>query len=109
MLKLHKTPTPVLEAWYQQIHAELERRRASEIDQRPGEIERRIVREWTYILQRVCCGKGNCRRCGGRNYTHGPYWYAYRRMDGKLMSHYVGKQWQPVDSHDGFDNAEQVQ
>lgn len=34
----------------------------------------------------IRCGKPNCKRC-----PHGPYWYAYRTVKGKLRKRYVGK------------------
>lgn len=41
---------------------------------------------WTLRFQKVKCSKPNCSRC-----PHGPYWYAYRRVNGKLISQYIGK------------------
>ena len=41
----------------------------------------------TYQLERVKCGKPNCQKC-----PHGPYWYGYKRVGGKLKSFYVGKE-----------------
>ena len=39
----------------------------------------------TYQLERVHCGK----KCGGC--PHGPYWYAYYRSGGRVVSKYIGK------------------
>lgn len=41
----------------------------------------------TYQLEKVNCGKPNCEKC-----PHGPYWYGYRRVNGKLVSFYIGKE-----------------
>jgi len=41
----------------------------------------------TYQLEKVKCGKPNCEKC-----PHGPYWYGYKRVNGKLKSFYVGKE-----------------
>lgn len=41
----------------------------------------------TYQLEKVSCGKPNCEKC-----PHGPYWYGYKRVNGKLVSFYVGKE-----------------
>lgn len=41
--------------------------------------------EWTYRCEYVCCG-----RCKSRC-AHGPYWYGYRREDGRLKKKYFGK------------------
>jgi hypothetical protein len=75
------------------------------IPEKPGELERRTLADWCYILQLVNCGKGKCRLCSGIHYKHGPYWYGYRRIEGKMRSIYVGKTWRPIDSTDGFDDA----
>jgi hypothetical protein len=50
-----------------------------------------------YQLERVRCGKVGC-KCGGEaGELHGPYWYAYWRVEGKLKSRYVGKKLKPVE------------
>jgi len=43
--------------------------------------------EVTYRLERVRCGKPNCRSC-----PHGPYWYAYYREGKTLRSKYIGRE-----------------
>lgn len=43
----------------------------------------------TYQHQYRKCGKPTC-RCK-RGQPHGPYWYAYARVNGKLTARYVGK------------------
>mgnify|MGYP005858906193 CR=1 FL=1 len=43
----------------------------------------------TYRLEMVSCGK--CRRCRQEGPSHGPYWYAYWKEDGKTRSRYIGK------------------
>ena len=40
-------------------------------------------------LQLVKCGKAGCKCEGGK--LHGPYWYSYTRVDGKLKKKYHGK------------------
>lgn len=47
---------------------------------------------WTYRQEYVKCGKRSCKKC-----PHGPYWYAYRQVKGKLQKRYVGK-WLPGES-----------
>ena len=45
----------------------------------------------TYHQQVSYCGKPRCRKC--REGTgHGPYWYAYRTINGRTVRTYVGKQ-----------------
>lgn len=41
----------------------------------------------TFRQEYVKCGKSHCRSC-----PHGPYWYAYRKVGGKLRKRYVGKE-----------------
>lgn len=59
--------------------------------QKKGREVVKVVREGkiTRQLERVRCGKPSCwcARGGG----HGPYWYAYLRKNGKLVSKYLGK------------------
>jgi hypothetical protein len=43
----------------------------------------------TYRLERVRCGKENCKCAGGE--LHGPYCYAYWSEGGRTRSKYVGK------------------
>lgn len=50
---------------------------------------------WTYIQQAVKCGKPGCKCAAGD--LHGPYWYAYRRCEGRVVSKYIGKDFQPVE------------
>jgi hypothetical protein len=45
---------------------------------------------WTYRSELTRCAKAGCRRCGGRTYAHGPYWYAYRHEGGRLLKVYIG-------------------
>lgn len=43
----------------------------------------------TERLEHVRCGKPGC-RCE-RGVLHGPYWYRYQRVNGKLKRTYLGK------------------
>lgn len=52
-------------------------------------IEERAVGNKTYRLQGVRCGKENCKCARGK--LHGPYWYSYVRVGGKVKSQYVGR------------------
>jgi hypothetical protein len=52
-------------------------------------VEQRREGSWTLRLEFVTCGKGSCHCASDRG--HGPYWYAYRKQGGKLISRYVGK------------------
>lgn len=53
-------------------------------------IEERTVENRTYRLEEVRCGKEKCKCARGK--FHGPYWYSYTRVAGKVKSQYVGKQ-----------------
>lgn len=52
-------------------------------------VERKRVGNITYQLERVRCGKANCKCTKGA--LHGPYWYGYWSEGGKTKSRYVGK------------------
>ena len=77
---------------------EQQSRVASAIKSRGREIvEVQHLDERLYQLERVRCGKVGC-KCGGEaGELHGPYWYAYWRVEGKLKSCYVGKKLRPVE------------
>ncbi|GHO69650.1 hypothetical protein KSC_085420 [Ktedonobacter sp. SOSP1-52] len=48
----------------------------------------------TYHQQVSYCGKPRCRKC--REGTgHGPYWYAYKTVDGRTTRTYIGKNLPP--------------
>jgi hypothetical protein len=52
-------------------------------------IEELSLENKTYRLEAIRCGKEKCKCARGQ--MHGPYWYSYARVDGKLKSTYVGK------------------
>lgn len=58
---------------------------------RPIPTERTV----TYQSQRRRCKKATCHTCR-QGEGHGPYWYAYWRENGKLVSAYVGKHLPPL-------------
>lgn len=43
----------------------------------------------TYRLESIRCGKEICKCAHGK--LHGPYWYSYTRVKGKVTSQYIGK------------------
>ncbi len=45
----------------------------------------------TYNRQYRRCRKAGCSRCSGDQPGHGPYWFAYWRVAGRVHSRYVGK------------------
>lgn len=50
------------------------------------------VKTFTFMREYVNCGKASCGTCGGREFKHGPYWYAYSiaPKTGKTRKTYVG-------------------
>lgn len=48
-------------------------------------LSKKAIGRVTYQLERVNCGK-KCNGC-----PHGPYWYAYYRSAGRVVSQYIGK------------------
>ncbi len=59
-------------------------------------VERRNLAGGCYQLEKVKCGKENCKCSKGKPHEpHGPYWYFYRRTNGKLSSKYIGKKTPP--------------
>jgi DNA-binding SARP family transcriptional activator/predicted negative regulator of RcsB-dependent stress response len=48
----------------------------------------------TYHQQVSYCGKPRCRRCR-EGIGHGPYWYAYKTVNGRTVRTYVGKDLPP--------------
>jgi hypothetical protein len=57
-------------------------------------VETKLIGHITYQLERVYCGKKNCHTC-----PHGPYWYAYYRVAGRVVSKYVGKKFKSYVTH----------
>jgi hypothetical protein len=56
-------------------------------------VEERRTPHGTLRLELVACGKGACKSCGGgKRPSHGPYWYAYWKQDGRTRSEYIGKE-----------------
>lgn len=45
----------------------------------------------TYQLEYVLCGKAKCRK------LHGPYWYAYWKVEQHMRKRYVGKKFHVID------------
>lgn len=41
---------------------------------------------WTFQQEYVRCGKKSCKCC-----PHGPYWYSYQHVGGKMRKRYHGK------------------
>ena len=52
-------------------------------------IEERALEDKTYRLEGIRCGKEKCKCARGK--LHGPYWYSYIRIEGRVISKYIGK------------------
>ncbi len=52
----------------------------------------------TYHQQMSYCGKARCRKCRD-GAGHGPYWYAYQMVNGRMKRTYVGKDLPPEVAH----------
>lgn len=70
-------------------------RRAEEADQAKQTLSRtqttaeQTLDNKTYRLESIRCGKEKC-KCA-LDKLHGPYWYSYTRVKGKVTSQYIGK------------------
>lgn len=53
-------------------------------------IELRRIGKSCFLLQKVKCGKANCKCATGK--LHGPYWYEFWREGSKVKKRYHGKQ-----------------
>lgn len=83
---------PQLQALEEHIHdlvAALKRARRSSAKHISQAIKERHVGSVTYRLQRVKCGKADCKCAAGEG--HGPYWYAFWREGNRVRSKYIGK------------------
>jgi hypothetical protein len=45
----------------------------------------------SYVLQKVKCGKAQCRCAKPGGDMHGPYWYLFTKSGRKTKSKYIGK------------------
>jgi hypothetical protein len=78
-----------LDAWLHELISVAEESRKEELLARGQVIEERSDGDRTYRLEGVRCGKDKCKCAAGK--LHGPYWYSYTRVGGKLKSQYIGK------------------
>ncbi|GAC1423053.1 MAG: hypothetical protein NVS4B1_14010 [Ktedonobacteraceae bacterium] len=52
----------------------------------------------TYHQQMSYCGKARCGKCR-TGIGHGPYWYAYQTVNGRVKRTYIGKELPPEAAH----------
>lgn len=63
--------------------------RAERTPTRKQTVDEHTVKNKTYRLEGVRCGKEKCKCARGK--PHGPYWYSYTRIKDKVTSQYVGR------------------
>jgi hypothetical protein len=79
-----------LDEWLHEIILKAEESaKAEQIPMRKQIVEERTVENRTYRLEVIRCGKEKCKCARGK--PHGPYWYSYTRVYGKVISQYIGK------------------
>ena len=79
-----------LDEWLHKITLKAEEAAQAERNRpRRQVVEERTVENSTYRLEGVRCGKDKCKCAEGK--LHGPYWYCYMRVEGRVKSKYVGK------------------
>lgn len=54
------------------------------------ELQSKHYEGWNLRQEYSKCSKENCTICKNSD-GHGPYWYAYKRIDTKLVRKYLGK------------------
>jgi hypothetical protein len=79
-----------LDQWLHDLISQVENaEHAEQASLRRQTVAERTVDNKTYRLEGVRCGKENCKCSNGK--LHGPYWYSYTRVKGKVTSQYIGK------------------
>ncbi len=79
-----------LDEWLHELIRRVEEvNRAEKPPARKQTVAEQTLDNKTYRLESIRCGKEKC-RCS-RGQMHGPYWYSYTRVAGRLKSLYVGK------------------
>lgn len=87
ILKLNKTTQQQLLTWLEDLLSD-------PLPEPPSNPKREVVERHyrasiCYQLEKVICGKGNCKCANGKK--HGPYWYSYQWNAGRVVSKYIGK------------------
>jgi hypothetical protein len=79
-----------LDEWLQDLIRKAEdSTQAKRLRSRKQTVKERIVKNKTYRLEGIRCGKEKCKCARGQ--LHGPYWYSYMRIEGRVKSKYIGK------------------
>lgn len=56
-------------------------------------------------LELVSCGSSRCAKCRENGPSHGPYWYAYCKCDGRTLTCYVGRELDEAKARAGIEAA----
>lgn len=78
-----------LDAWIHELLDAVELKKHRRATSERELLKSHQVAHVTYRIERVRCGKENCKCAKGE--LHGPYWYAYWSEGGKTRSQYIGK------------------
>lgn len=89
MRKISEMGEAELSALSREIETALEERRRER--DRPEREEARVDGAGGRWLRFEFANCGKCARCTSGRYVHGPYWYLYEYIGGKMRSTYVGR------------------
>jgi hypothetical protein len=79
-----------LNVWLQELIREIEdAKRKEKFSLHKQTVSEQTIDNKSYRLEKIRCGKENCKCTRGR--LHGPYWYSYSRNKDKVISQYIGK------------------
>ena len=79
-----------LDEWLQELIRKAEDSgQAKRPQSRKQAVEEHTLENKAYRLEGIRCGKEKCKCARGK--LHGPYWYSYMRIEGRVKSKYVGK------------------
>jgi hypothetical protein len=78
-----------LDEWFHELSRRAEASISKEASKGKLIVEERTLENKTYRLEGIRCGKEICKCARGK--LHGPYWYSYTRVEGRVKSQYIGK------------------
>lgn len=91
--KLPPRELRMLDEWLREIVFKAEESKGNGQRSDKQVLEERTLEKKTYRLEGVRCGKEKCKCARGK--LHGPYWYSYARVKGRVESQYIGKKLPP--------------
>lgn len=79
-----------LDEWLHELIRKVEEAdRVKKPPSRKHTVAEQTLKNKTYRLESIRCGKEKCKCASGK--LHGPYWYSYTRIKDKVKSQYIGK------------------